>query len=232
MFHAIVGTAFRLIENDGTFLLMREGDGYRAMSIARAGRPVAGPGDELIALDAQANFPSRVLLSGTVLHLPDWLAIELPPHEQRVQAGDGIRSSLMLPIMQGDECIGVLGVARREPGEFSDKHIALLRAFVDQAVIAIKNVRLFNETQEALAPPDRHRRDPAGHQQLADRRAAGVRGHRRQRPTPVELHARHGAAHRRTDLPAGGCAEGRRLAHAHGGTRCARSTRTTTSPPG
>ena len=56
----------------------------------------------------------------------------------------------MLPILQGDECIGVLGVARREPGEFSDKQISLLRAFVDQAVIAINNVRLFNETQEAL----------------------------------------------------------------------------------
>ncbi len=150
VFHAIVGTAFRLIKNEGTFLLMREGDGFRAMSIARPGRPVAGPGDELIALDEKANFPSQVILAGTMLHLPDWQAIELPPQEQRVQAGDGIRSSLMLPIMHGDECIGVLSVARREPGVFSAKHISLLRAFVDQAVIAISNVRLFKQTQEAL----------------------------------------------------------------------------------
>ena len=150
VFHAIVATAFKLIKNDAAFLLMREGDGYRAMSIARPGRPLAGPGDELTALDAQANFPSQVLLSGTMLHLSDWLAIELPPHERRVQAGDGIRSSLMLPILLGHECIGVLGVARREPGAFSPKHISLLRAFVDQAVIAISNVRLFKETQEAL----------------------------------------------------------------------------------
>ena len=151
VFHAIVGTASRLIRNDGIFLLMREGDGFRAMSMARPGRPLAGPGEQRVALDAQANFPSQVLLSGTMLHLSDWLAIELPPHERRIQAGDGIRSSLMLPIALGKDCIGVLSVARREPGEFSDEQISLLRAFVDQAVIAISNVRLFNETQEALA---------------------------------------------------------------------------------
>ncbi len=150
VFHAIVGTASRLMNNDGTFLLKREGGGYRAMSIARPGQPLAGPGDELVALDAQANFPSQVLLSATMLHLPDWQAIELPAHERRVQAFEGIRSSVMLPLMRGSECIGVLGVARREPGEFSATHISLLRAFADQAVIAIENVRLFNETQESL----------------------------------------------------------------------------------
>ena len=57
VFHAIVGTAFRLIKDDGTFLLMREGDGFRAMSIARPGRPVAGPGDELIAAGCAGQLP-------------------------------------------------------------------------------------------------------------------------------------------------------------------------------
>ena len=70
VFHAIVGTAFRLFKDDGAFLLMREGDGYRAMSIARPGRPVDRPADELMPLDAQANFPSQVILPGPMLHLP------------------------------------------------------------------------------------------------------------------------------------------------------------------
>ena len=150
VFHAIVGAAFRLFKDAAAFLLMREGDGYRAMSVARPGRPLTGPSEELTPLDAEANFPSQVMLSRQMLHLPDWFAIELPPHEQRVQAGEGIRSSLFLPILQGEECIGALGIARQQPGEFSAKEIALLRAFVDQAVIAIHNVRLFNETKEAL----------------------------------------------------------------------------------
>ena len=147
VFHAIVGTAHRLFNGASAFLLMREGDGYRAMSVARPGRPLTGPSAELTPLDAKANFPTQVMLERKMLHLPDWLAIELPPHEQRVQAGEGIRSSLMLPILQGDDCIGALGIARKVPGAFSDKEIALLRAFVDQAVIAIHNVRLLNETK-------------------------------------------------------------------------------------
>ena len=150
VFHAIVGTAFRLFKDATTLLLMREGEHFRAMSVARPGQPITGPSAELTPLDAQANFPSQVMLGKQMLQLPDWLAIELPPHQQRVQQAEGFRSSLMLPIMQGDECIGAFGIARKEAGEFSAKQVALLRAFVDQAVIAIQNVRLFSETQEAL----------------------------------------------------------------------------------
>ena len=62
----------------------------------------------------------------------------------------GFRASLMLPIMRGSECIGTIGIVRKTAGAFSDKEIALMQSFVDQAVIAIENVRLFNETKEAL----------------------------------------------------------------------------------
>ena len=150
VFHAIVGAACRLFKDSAAILLMREGDNYRVMSVARPGQPLTGPSPELVPLDVEVNFPSRVILEKRMLHLPDWLAVELPPHEQRVQAGEGFRSSMMLPIVQGDECIGALGIARQVPGEFSAREIALLRAFADQAVIAIHNVRLFNETREAL----------------------------------------------------------------------------------
>jgi signal transduction histidine kinase/CheY-like chemotaxis protein len=150
VFHAIVGAAARLVRSDGAHLFMREGDHYRVMSMVRPGRPIFGPGKDLTPIDAKANFPSQVMLSGRMLHIPDWLAVELPSHERQVQAQTGIRSAVMLPILRGAECIGAMGVRREEPVEFSADDIALLRAFVDQAVIAIQNVRMFNETQEAL----------------------------------------------------------------------------------
>ena len=46
--------------------------------------------------------------------------------------------------------IGAISVTRVEPGSFAPHHVQLLQTFADQAVIAIQNVRLFNETKEAL----------------------------------------------------------------------------------
>ena len=62
----------------------------------------------------------------------------------------GFRSVLYVPMLHNDEPIGVIGVTRAKPGRFADHHIRLLQTFADQAVIAIQNTRLFNETKEAL----------------------------------------------------------------------------------
>ena len=60
----------------------------------------------------------------------------------------GFRSMLWVPMMNGDVTIGIISVTRREPGAFARHHVQLLQTFADQAVIAIENARLFNETQK------------------------------------------------------------------------------------
>jgi two-component system, NtrC family, sensor kinase len=62
----------------------------------------------------------------------------------------GYRSILFIPLMRDGSPIGIIGPTRVEPGPFSDHHVQLLQIFADQAVIAIENTRLFNETREAL----------------------------------------------------------------------------------
>ena len=65
-------------------------------------------------------------------------------------ARPGYRSILALPMLRDGVAIARSALPGRKPGSFRDNQIDLLRTFADQAVIAIENVRLFNETKEAL----------------------------------------------------------------------------------
>ncbi len=62
----------------------------------------------------------------------------------------GIKSMSFAPMLFEGRGIGTLWVGRVVKGPFSDKHLTLLKTFAEQAVIAIQNARLFNETKEAL----------------------------------------------------------------------------------
>jgi GAF domain-containing protein len=85
-----------------------------------------------------------------MLHLPDWSQIELPSFERVIQQTFGVNSALFLPLLRGGECIGLIALAGKRPNMFGPNEIALAESFRDQALIAIENTRLFNETNEAL----------------------------------------------------------------------------------
>jgi signal transduction histidine kinase len=149
VFEAIATSAYQLLDRCFTGVLQRVGDSFHLVAMFK-GEQVVGFDTSLVPLDPRANFPSRVFASGEMLHIPDWSAVELPPHEQRVRAGLGVSSSLMLPLLRGSECVAVLFVGRQQQQAFSEREIALAESFVDQASIAVENTRLFNETKEAL----------------------------------------------------------------------------------
>ncbi len=150
VFDSIVATAARLLPCDLAFLLRRDGATFSIASIASAQGPVADRGPASVPVDPAHNFPSRAMLSGQMLHLPDWDTLELPPHEQQISELFGVRAALYLPLMREGSCIGLLALAGSRRNPFAAADIALAESFRDQALIAIENARLFRETQEAL----------------------------------------------------------------------------------
>src|SRR6185369_6360224 len=74
----------------------------------------------------------------------------VPERTRRACAAVGYKGVVFAPMLWEGKAIGVIFVGRDYAGAFSDKDIALLETFASQAVIAIQNARLFNETKEAL----------------------------------------------------------------------------------
>jgi signal transduction histidine kinase/DNA-binding response OmpR family regulator len=73
------------------------------------------------------------------------------PRMRELAISLGYRSCLFVPLVKDGGALGAITILRETTGAFLDKEIALARTFADQAVIAIENVRLFRQAQEARA---------------------------------------------------------------------------------
>jgi len=95
----------------------------------------------------------RAIQDRAIAHIPD---VEADPDYGALDVARAVmfRAILAVPLMRDGQPIGGIAVSRATPGPFPAKHIDLLHSFADQAVIAIENVRLYNEVAartEALA---------------------------------------------------------------------------------
>ena len=90
----------------------------------------------------------RAILDGRIAHVPDMLAD--PGYAHELALAGNWRTSIAVPMLRDGKPVGAISVAKAEAVPFSERQMQLLTTFADQAVIAIENVRLFNETQEAL----------------------------------------------------------------------------------
>ncbi len=102
---------------------------------------------------------ARVLLECGPVHIDD-AAVDPEFGLRQAQKALGFHTMLGVPLMREGEPIGVFGLARKDVRPFTDKQTELLTTFADQAVIAIENVRLFDEIQDKsrqLAEASQHK---------------------------------------------------------------------------
>jgi GAF domain-containing protein len=142
-FFSAAGVTIRIAEGDQWVQTVRVGAG----SLATGAQPAAD-----IATGGH-NVPGTVYQENRQIHIPDLDNIDPSMAHWPAMAARaaGIRTICGTPLRRGDKAIGALIVYRDRLAPFNDDELALQQSFADQAVIAIENARLFNETQEALA---------------------------------------------------------------------------------
>jgi signal transduction histidine kinase len=143
----LLKSAARLCQADHSFIFLHEGDGYRCVS---------GSGDipewidylkQQIIVPGRGTIAARAVLEGRTVHIPDVLADpDYTFHE--AQRRGKYRTALGVPLLREGSSIGVMVLTRPTVRPFDASHIALVTTFADQAVIAIENVRLFDEIQD------------------------------------------------------------------------------------
>jgi signal transduction histidine kinase len=143
----LVESAARLCEADMASINRQHGDAYR--QVANYGHPDALQAymDTHPIPEGRGTIVGRVIFEGNVVQVIDVLADPEFTFVEATKIG-GMRTALGVPLLREGTPIGVIVLHRTSVRPFTDKQIALVETFADQAVIAIENVRLFDEIQD------------------------------------------------------------------------------------
>jgi signal transduction histidine kinase len=155
---AIAESAARLLDVTDAHIMRREGDVLRL--IARHGPSQQWPLGTVRPINRNW-VTGRAVVDATTVHVPDLQSAARDFPEGAAYAREfGHRTTLATPLMREGHPIGAILIRRMDVRPFTEKQTALLGSFADQAVIAIENVRLFDEIQDKsrqLAEASQHK---------------------------------------------------------------------------
>jgi len=146
VFEAVAESSVRLCGADRAFIFRFDGELLR-MVVAYNSSPEFA---EWVAKNpirpGRHSGSARAALERRTIHITDVLAD--PEYVYGAKEVEPIRTILGVPILKGDDLLGVMMIYRLEVRAFTDRQIALVETFADQAAIAIENVRLLDELRE------------------------------------------------------------------------------------
>jgi signal transduction histidine kinase len=146
IFDTLVENAVRLCEAERAFLFRFDGKLLRSVATYNVSPELREFVDKNPIAPGRHSISARAALERRTIHVPD-IQVD-PEYAYAVRDERPIRTTLAVPMLKGDELVGTITIYRLELKPFTDKQIALVETFADQAVIAIENVRLFNEIQD------------------------------------------------------------------------------------
>src|SRR5262245_47314222 len=151
VFEQVAASAVRLCDAYDAVIFQVDGEMLRL--VAHHGQiPTPGPVGQLMVPLTRALTFARAILDQQTIHIADLQGETAEyPEGSEFALSLGFRTALAVPLIVSGKAVAVISIRRAEVRQFTDRQIELLKVFADQAVIAIENARLFNETREALA---------------------------------------------------------------------------------
>jgi signal transduction histidine kinase len=143
----LVQSAARLCEADTASINHLQGESYQQVASCGFSNAYREFMTRHPISKGRGTLVGRTMIEGRTVHIHDALADPEYKHRE-AQAIGGFRTMLGVPLMREEMPIGVLALTRSAVQPFTDRQIELVETFADQAVIAIENVRLFDEIQD------------------------------------------------------------------------------------
>jgi GAF domain-containing protein len=145
VFEALIESAARLCEAENAFIFRYDGDIFRMVSGYNVPPELLEFADRNPIRPGRHSVAARVGLERRTIHVADVRAD--PEYSFGAKDIFPFRTVLGVPMLRGDELLGALILFRPVVRPFNDKQVHLVETFADQAVIAIENVRLFEEVE-------------------------------------------------------------------------------------